>query len=56
MDAPGNDGNASMPEHVKRPNPWRKMLLMMMIILMMIKFTEFQIAVKSGLPALLFAK
>jgi hypothetical protein len=27
MDAPGNDGNASMPEKVKRPNPWRKMMM-----------------------------
>ena len=26
VDAPGNDGNASMPEQVKRPNPWRKMV------------------------------
>ena len=26
----GNDGNASMPEQVKRPNPWRKMMMMMM--------------------------
>jgi hypothetical protein len=26
---PGNDGNASMPEQVKRPNPWRKMIMMM---------------------------
>jgi hypothetical protein len=25
---PGNDGNASMPEQVKRPNPWRKMMMM----------------------------
>jgi len=25
----GNDGNASMPEQVKRPNPWRKMMMMM---------------------------
>jgi hypothetical protein len=24
VDAPGNDGNASMPKQVKRPNPWRK--------------------------------
>ena len=24
MDASGNDGNASMPEQVKRPNPWRR--------------------------------
>ena len=29
-DAPGNDGNASMPEQVKRSNPWRKMMMMMM--------------------------
>jgi hypothetical protein len=32
VDAPGNDGNASMPEHVKRPNPWRKMMMMTIII------------------------
>ena len=31
VDAPGNDGNASMPEEVKRPNPWRKMMMMMMM-------------------------
>jgi len=31
VDAPGNDGNASMPEQVKRPNPWRKRKMMMMI-------------------------
>ena len=30
LDAPGKEGNASMPEHVKRPNPWRKMMMMMM--------------------------
>jgi hypothetical protein len=29
VDAPENDGNASMPEQVKRPNPWRKMAMMM---------------------------
>ena len=29
VDAPGNDGNASMPELVKRPNPWRKMITKM---------------------------
>jgi hypothetical protein len=28
--APGSDGNASMPEQVKRPNPWRKKKMMMM--------------------------
>jgi len=26
VDAPGNDGSASMPEQVKRPDPWRKMI------------------------------
>jgi hypothetical protein len=31
-----NDGNASMPEQVKRPNPWKKFLMMMM---MMMKFS-----------------
>jgi hypothetical protein len=29
VDAPGNDGNASMPEQFKRPNPWRNMMKMM---------------------------
>jgi len=29
VDAPGNDGNASMPEQVKRPNTRRKMMMMM---------------------------
>ena len=36
VDALGNDGNASMPEEVKRPNLWRKMMMMMMMIMMMI--------------------
>ena len=27
VDALGNDGNASMPEQVNRPNPWRKMMM-----------------------------
>ena len=31
VDAPGNDGNASMPDRFKRPNPWRKMMMMMMM-------------------------
>jgi len=31
VDAPGNDGNASMPEQVKRPNPWRKVMMMMIM-------------------------
>ena len=29
VDAPGKDGNASMPEQVKRPNSWRKVMMMM---------------------------
>jgi len=35
VDAAGSDGNASMPEKVKRPNTWRKM---MMIFIKMIHF------------------
>jgi hypothetical protein len=31
VDVLGNDGNASMPEQVKRPNPWKMMMIMMMI-------------------------
>ena len=27
VDAPGNDGNASIPEQVKRPNPWRDIII-----------------------------
>jgi hypothetical protein len=29
VDATRNDGNAAMPQQVKRPNPWRKMRMMM---------------------------
>jgi len=32
VDAPGKDGNASMPEQVKRHNPWRKMMMTMIMI------------------------
>ena len=32
VDAPGIDGNASMPEQVSRPNSWRKMMMMMMMM------------------------
>jgi len=32
VDAPGNDGNASMPEQVKRPNPWRMMMMLILRI------------------------
>jgi len=31
VDALGNDGNASMPGQVKRPNPFRKMMLKYMV-------------------------
>jgi hypothetical protein len=31
VDALGNDGNASMPEQVNRPNPWRKTMMPMKI-------------------------
>jgi len=34
VDAPGNDGNASMPEQVKRPNPWMMMMMMMMVLVL----------------------
>ena len=34
VDALGNDGNASMPEQFNRPNPWRKMMTMMIRKLM----------------------
>jgi hypothetical protein len=33
VDAPGNDGNASMPEQVKRPKPWKMMMMMMMMMM-----------------------
>jgi hypothetical protein len=32
MDAPGNDGNVSKPEQVKRPIPWMMMIMIMMIV------------------------
>ena len=28
VDVLRNDGNASMPEQVKRPNPWKMMMVM----------------------------
>jgi len=34
VEAPGKGGNASMPEKFKRPNPWRKMI-------MMVRFKQF---------------
>jgi hypothetical protein len=35
VDARGNDGKASMPEQVNRSNPWRKMMMMIMMIYQM---------------------
>jgi hypothetical protein len=35
VDAPGKDGNGSMQEQVKRPNPWRKKKKMMMMMKIM---------------------
>jgi hypothetical protein len=32
VDALGNEGDASMPEEFKRPNPWRKKMMMMIKI------------------------
>jgi len=32
VDAPRNDGKASMPEQVKRPNPWRKMMMVINVV------------------------
>jgi hypothetical protein len=29
-----NDGNESMPERVKRPNPWRKTMMKMLVMIM----------------------
>jgi hypothetical protein len=33
VDDPGNDGSVSMPEQVKRPNPGRKMMMMMLMMI-----------------------
>jgi len=32
VEAPGNYGSASMPEQFKRPNPWRKMMMIYRVI------------------------
>jgi hypothetical protein len=36
VDAPGSDDNASMPEHVRLPNTWR-MIMMMMLMMSVIR-------------------
>jgi hypothetical protein len=47
MDALGNDGNASMPEQVNRPNPRRKM--MMKMIMMKNYFTSTKLKIKKDI-------
>jgi hypothetical protein len=32
VDTLGNDGNTSMPEQVNPPNPWRKMVMIIIYI------------------------
>jgi hypothetical protein len=39
VDDPGKDGNMSMPEQVKRSNPWRKRKMMMMMMMMIYSAT-----------------
>jgi len=34
MDTLGNDGNTSMPEQVKQPNPWRDRMMMMKCLIL----------------------
>jgi hypothetical protein len=40
VDAPEKDGNASIPEQVKRPNPWRKIIIIIIIIIIIRIFTD----------------
>jgi hypothetical protein len=45
VDAPGKNDNASMPEQVKRPNPWRrrmmkKMMMMIMVVVVVVILTH----------------
>ena len=47
VDAPGNDGNASMPEQVKRPNPWRKIIIIIIIITYLLTETELSLGGSS---------
>jgi len=39
VDILGNDGNALMSEQVKRPNPWRKVMMMTVLILLYVTFS-----------------
>jgi hypothetical protein len=40
VDAPGKDGNTSMPERIKGPNPQRKMMIIIIINLSWYDFEE----------------
>jgi len=48
VDAQGNDGNASMPEQVKRPNPWRKMMVVVVVMMMMVMMMMMMMPVPAG--------
>jgi hypothetical protein len=43
VDTRGNDGNASMPEQVKRPNPRRKMMILLLLLEISSKSTKYSI-------------
>jgi hypothetical protein len=38
VDVPENDGNASIPEQVKRPNPWKMLMMMNIRVLQCLKY------------------
>ena len=48
LDVPGKEGSASMPEHVKRPNPWRKKMMMMMMHSQYFSIISVKIVFKYG--------
>jgi hypothetical protein len=47
---PGKDGKASMPEQVKRPNPWRKIMMMMMMMMISLSYVS-PVPLHTELPA-----
>jgi hypothetical protein len=47
VDAPGNDGNASMSEQFKRPKPWRKMMIIIIIIIITFNFSFTNVSVEQ---------
>jgi hypothetical protein len=50
VDALVNDGNASMLEQVSRPNTWRKMMMMMMIIKILMRHFHYAGKCTCGTP------